>query len=186
MTNEKESINLIKEMAAPFQAETQDLIVNLHNLLVDFGFKYELKNKRFSTVGNYLLYSYKPKSIEDVWIIKINPDDCAIRFNSKYVDNYITEVEEFPSSLLDIITNGDGCVYDPTPQKCQIGYEDNKFTSTFSLGGKQYIKCNSKCCKACDFWKPLSNITNEMSQAITQWIELELQNLTPVSTAYKQ
>ena len=169
--------NYLKASTKPFPIETQELALKLHQRLMDFGFKCEMKNRRFSTMGHFFLYSYnkgvhKRKNIEDIWIIRVTPDDCGIRFNAKNASKYMDVIENLPSPLLDIIKNGDGCTYNPTPEKCQIWIENNGYK--FSVNGEQYIKCNTKCCAACDFWIPLTDLTNEISQAIEHWIDIEL------------
>ena len=176
---EKAIETYIKDCTKPFPVETQVFVLKLHQRLVNFGFKCEVKNKRFSTVGNYFLYSYKRKRIEDIWIIKINPNDCALRFNAKYASIYADFIENLPSYLLNIITTGDGCSYNPMPEKCQAAIIENKFGMEYiiNVNGTQYIKCNSKCCAACDFWIPLTDLTIEVNQAIEDWIELELSHL---------
>ena len=108
-----------------FPIETQELALELHQRLVGFGFKCEMKTKRFSTIGNFFLYScnkgiHKRKSIEDIWIIRITPNDCGIRFNAKNASSYAGFIENLPTPLLNIIKTGDGCTHNPTPQKCQI------------------------------------------------------------------
>jgi hypothetical protein len=169
--------NNLKESITAFPIETQDIVLKLHRRLMDFGFKCEMKTKRFSTTGNFFLYSYKRKSIEDIWIIRVTSDACGIRFNAKHAFEYVNVIENLPSSLLEIIKTGEGCIYNPTPEHCQIGSEGIKYSIRFSINGKQYLKCNSKCCAACDFWIPLTNLTNELSQAIENWINVELSYL---------
>ena len=170
---EQEIINSTK----PFPVETQELALELHQRLVDFGFKCEMKTKRFSTVGNFFLYSYnkgvhKRRSIEDIWIIRITPNACGIRFNAKNASSYAGFIENLPAPLLDILKTGDGCTHNPTPQKCQI--ETSVYGYSFLINGRQYIKCNTKCCAACDFWIPLTDLTDEVSRAIKDWITMEL------------
>ena len=170
---EQEIINSTKS----FPIETQELALKLHQRLVDFGFKCEMTTRRFSTTGNFFLYSYnkgahKRKSIEDIWIIRVTPNDCGIRFNAKNASSYTEFIENLPSFLLDIIKTGDGCSYNPMPSKCQEGV--SKFGCSFFINGKQYTKCNTKCCAACDFWIPLTGLTDEVRQAIKNWINMEL------------
>ena len=166
---------IFRESTRPLPVETQELSLKLHQRLIDFGFKCEMTTRRFGTPGHFFLYScskgvHKRKNIEDIWVIKVMPDDCAIRFNAKNADKYADFIENLPSPLLHIIKTGDGCLHNPRPEKCQI----DKHGAVFTINGKQYTKCNTKCCAACDFWIPLTNTTNEVSQAIEDWIDMEL------------
>ena len=176
-TQNNDVIKTLKNSTTQFPIETQSLALKLHQRLVDFGFKCEIKNRRFSTTGHFFLYSYnkgihKRKNIEDIWIIRITPDDCGIRFNAKNASKYMNVIENLPLPLLNIIKNGDGCAHDPTPEKCKTWIENNGYR--FSIKGEEYIKCNTKCCAACDFWIPLTNLSDDVSQAIEQWIDIEL------------
>ena len=176
-TQHDEIDKIIIDNVRPFPLKTQELVLKLHKRLIDFGFKCEVVNRRFSTDGHFFLYSYnkgvhKRKNIEDIWIIRIIPDNCDIRFNAKNASKYINVIENLPKPLLDIITNGDGCRKNLKTVKCQEWVEKNGYT--FIIGGKQYLKCNTKCCVECDFWIPLTDLTDEISQAIEQWIDIEL------------
>ena len=160
-----------------FPVETQELTLKLHQRLMDFGFKCEMKTRRFSTAGNFFLYSYnkgvhKRRCIEDIWIIGVTSDACGIRFNAKNADRYADFIEKLPTPLLDIIKTGDGCRHNLTTGKCQEWVENNGYS--FLIDGIRYLKCNTKCCADCDFWIPLTDLTDEVSQAIKSWIDIEL------------
>ena len=173
-----EHITLIKDAAKPFPAGTQELALKLHRRLTDFGFKCEMENRRFGSMGNFFLYScnkgvHKRKSIEDIWIIRLTHTDCGIRFNAKNADKYMDFIENLPTPLLDIIKTGDGCVCNPTPKKCRENWIPGNGAS-FLINGQRYTKCNTKCCAECDYWIPLTDLTDEVEQAIVNWIDIEL------------
>jgi len=161
----------IKKVSELFSTTTQEFVLKLHHCLINFGFKCEIKTKRYGGIGNYFLYSYKGKQSDDIWIIiKINPDDCAIRIGSKSACHYAAIVERFPSSILDVIIHGTGCIHNPTPKKCQVETNGN----IFLVKEKKYIKCIAKWCAECNFWITLTKLTKQKSQAIEKWIEMEL------------
>jgi hypothetical protein len=166
--------SLLKDIAKPFPIETQELLLRLHQLFMNKGFACDMENDR-QGVGYFITYSYKNKPVKDIWIIKVTPDDCGIKIDAKHALKYADTIGKFPADLIEIIKNGDGCSFEPTPEKCKL--QNTGFL--FMIGGAQYVKCSSKCCFNADFWIPLTNLDlkGEKSRAIEKWVEFELSYL---------
>ena len=165
-------ISYIKDIAKPFPAETQELVLKLHQRFIDFGFKCEVTTGRNSALGSYFLYAYKikPKRVVNAsWIIAITPNNCGIKIDAKNAMEYSDTIEQFPLELLELIKNGTGCIYTPAPDKCQLENTGYKFM----INGTEHIKCSDKTCSDNDFWIPLTDLTIEKSRAIENWIDKE-------------
>jgi len=171
--NAVEQISLIKSIIKPFPAETQKMVFSLHQRLLDSGFICEITTGRNSAIGFYLLYAYKTKPkrvVQASWIIGITPNNCGIKIDAKNVSEYSDIIEKFPADLLELIKNGEGCIYNPAPKKCQVQNTGYKFI----VNGIEHIKCSVKTCSNNDFWIPLVDLTNEKILSIEDWINKEL------------
>jgi len=174
--DEVEQISLIKDIIKPFPAETQKLVLTLHQHLLDSGFKCEITTGRNSAIGFYLLYAYKTKPkrvVQASWIIGITPNNCGIKIDAKNASEYSNVVEKFPHDLLELIRNGSGCIYNPAPKRCELESTGYKFI----VNGIEHIKCSDKTCSNNDFWIPLTDLTNEKILSIEDWINKELSYL---------
>jgi len=176
MEEEVEQISLIKDIIKPFPAETQELVLKLHQRLLDSNFKCEITTGRNSGMGFYLLYAYKkkPKFVMNAsWVIGITPNNCGIKLDAKNASKYSDLFEKFPSDLLELIKTGTGCTHEPVPEHFPLETTVYKFI----IDGKEYVKCSSLCSNNA-FWIPLTDLTNEKILSIESWIDIELSYLS--------
>jgi len=174
--DEVEQISLINAIIKPFPAETQKLVLTLHQRLLDSGFKCEVTTGRNSAIGFYLLYAFKTKPkrvVQASWMIGITPNNCGIKIDAKNASEYSDVIEKFPHDLLALIRNGSGCINHPASHESELESTGYKFI----VNGIDHLKCSVITCSNHDFWVPLTDLTNEKSRSIEDWINKELSYL---------
>ena len=168
-----EQTSLIKDIIKPFPPETQTIVLNLHQRLLDSGFKCDISTGRNSAIGFYLLYAYKTKPkrvVQASWIIGITPNNSGIKIDAKNASRYSNIIEKFPHDLLELIRNGTGCIHNPASHENQMKNTGYKFI----VNGIEHTKCSVITCSNNDFWIPLTGLTNAKILSIEDWVNKEL------------
>lgn len=155
-------IFIFEDAIRPFPVEMQEYLLKLHKRYIDSGCKYDTKDLCLR-----INFIYSHKSRGTIGSINISPvSGCVIKINAENINDYTDIVEKFPSTIIEVIENGNNCAKKDNPDACNPkcrGYE-------FSIKERQYFKC-----KHLNFYVPLINLT--YSQIIENWIGKELSYL---------
>ncbi|MCL2404925.1 MAG: hypothetical protein FWC92_05180 [Defluviitaleaceae bacterium] len=170
---EIEQVATITDILKPFPPDTQQLVLSIHQRLLDSNFKCDITTGRNSAIGFYLLYAHKakPKQVFHAsWIIGITPNNCGIKIDAKHASEYVDIIENFPQDLLQVIRTGTGCVHNPAAHPNELKESGFKFI----IRGEEYRKCSVIACSNNEYWIPLTDLTEEKNLAILKWIGKEL------------
>ena len=152
---------ILQSVTKPFSTTAQELALRLHRYFIEIGCTCEVGSENAAYRFSYYFGS------KDVLLIKTSPRfGCELKINAQRIAKYSDNVENFPPSLLETITTGNGCGCNNTNPKHK--------KVNFTLGGEQYSKCMSMMCGANDFSVDLENITDDTAQTIEKWVALEL------------